>query len=323
MGRHDPRHQRRDRLGVADVAHLVRRTRHRLDLGPRAGHHRRAGLEERLEVMPRPIPRAPPVTSTTRPDRSIVRGMADTLPSTCLVRSQDCADHLHAAPGRHPGHHDGPPAGQRAHRAGLVRRRRPRSTRPAPTRRPKVVILRAEGKGFNAGVDIKEMQHTDGLRRPARRQQGLLRGVQGGLRVRGAGHRRRQRLLPRRRRRPGRQRRHRRGQRRRLLRRPRGRPGRARRRHPPGPAGAPAPDAHALLHRPHDHRAADLVPHGSRARGGPARPARRRRPRGSPARSPTRTPASSGPPRRRSTASTRSTSTRATGSSRASPSSST
>ena len=24
-----------------------------------------------------------------------------------------------------------------------------------------VVVLRSEGKGFNAGVDIKEMQHTD------------------------------------------------------------------------------------------------------------------------------------------------------------------
>ena len=27
----------------------------------------------------------------------------------------------------------------------------------------RVVVLRAEGKGFNAGVDIKEMQHTDGF----------------------------------------------------------------------------------------------------------------------------------------------------------------
>ncbi len=26
-----------------------------------------------------------------------------------------------------------------------------------------VVILRAEGRGFNAGVDIKEMQHTEGF----------------------------------------------------------------------------------------------------------------------------------------------------------------
>ena len=29
----------------------------------------------------------------------------------------------------------------------------------------RVVILRAEGKGFNAGVDIKEMQDDRGLRR--------------------------------------------------------------------------------------------------------------------------------------------------------------
>ncbi len=29
--------------------------------------------------------------------------------------------------------------------------------------RTKVVVLRAEGKGFNAGVDIKEMQHTEGF----------------------------------------------------------------------------------------------------------------------------------------------------------------
>ena len=27
----------------------------------------------------------------------------------------------------------------------------------------KVVVLRAEGKGFNAGVDIKEMQATEGF----------------------------------------------------------------------------------------------------------------------------------------------------------------
>ena len=134
-----------------------------------------------------------------------------------------------------------------------------------------VVVLRAEGRGFNAGVDIKEMQHTDRLRRPDRRQQGLLRRLQGGLRVRGAGDRRGQRLLPRRRRRPGRQRRLRRRQRRRLLRRARGRPGRARRGHPPGPAGAPAPDAHALLHRAAPSRPPTWCS-TARSRGGPPRP---------------------------------------------------
>ena len=30
-------------------------------------------------------------------------------------------------------------------------------------RATRVVVLRAEGKGFNAGVDIKEMQQTDGF----------------------------------------------------------------------------------------------------------------------------------------------------------------
>ena len=35
----------------------------------------------------------------------------------------------------------------------------------SPQLRPRssVVILRAEGKGFNAGVDIKEMQRTEGF----------------------------------------------------------------------------------------------------------------------------------------------------------------
>ena len=98
------------------------------------------------------------------------------------------------------------------------------------------------------------------LRRPDRCEPRLLRGVQGGLRVRGAGDRRGQRPLPRRRRRPGRQRRLHRGQRRRLLRRAGGGPGCARRGHPPGPAGAAAPDAHPLLHRPHHHGARTCSP---------------------------------------------------------------
>ena len=118
-----------------------------------------------------------------------------------------------------------------------------------------------------------------GLRRPDRRQPGLLRGVQGGLRVQRAGDRGGQRLLPRRRRRPGRQRRLHRGQRRRLLRHPRGRPRRTRRGHPPGPDGAAAPDAHPLLHRPHDHRRRARPPRLG-ARGGAARGPRRRGPGG-------------------------------------------
>ena len=81
----------------------------------------------------------------------------------------------------------------------------PRSPPPAPIRGSRVVILAAEGRGFNAGVDIKEMQRTP-ARGADRRQPGLLCGVRGRLRVRRAGHRRRARLLPRRRHRPGGQR---------------------------------------------------------------------------------------------------------------------
>ncbi len=113
----------------------------------------------------------------------------------------------------------------------------------------RVVVLRAEGRGFNAGVDIKEIQRTDGLRRADRRQPRLLRGLRGGLRVRGAGDRRGARLLPRRRHRAGRQRRRHRGQRGRDVRPARGRPRRARRGHPPVPAGAAAQGAGDDVHR--------------------------------------------------------------------------
>ena len=46
---------------------------------------------------------------------------------------------------------------------------------------------RAEGRGFNAGVDIKEMQRRPGPRRPDRRQPRLLRRLRRRLRVRGPG----------------------------------------------------------------------------------------------------------------------------------------
>ena len=38
-----------------------------------------------------------------------------------------------------------------------------RSRRSATIRAVRVVVLRAEGRGFNAGVDIKEMQSTEGF----------------------------------------------------------------------------------------------------------------------------------------------------------------
>ena len=37
----------------------------------------------------------------------------------------------------------------------------------APTRPSRVVVLRAEGRGFNAGVDIKELQAATGPRAPS------------------------------------------------------------------------------------------------------------------------------------------------------------
>ena len=128
---------------------------------------------------------------------------------------------------------------------------------PGPDNR--VVILRAEGRGFCAGVDIKEIQRR-GRRGADRRQPRLLRRLRRRLRVRGAGHRRRPRILPRRRHRPGRQRRHRGRLRRRHLRAARGGPRGARCGHPPVAAGAPAPDALDGLHGQagHGRRAATL-----------------------------------------------------------------
>ena len=141
----------------------------------------------------------------------------------------------------------------------------------------RAVILAAAGRGFCAGVDIKEMQRTScrgRARGPARRQPGLRGRVRRGLRLPGAGDRRGARLLPGRRRRPGRQRGHRDRRRGRDVRAARGRPGRAGRGHAPGPAGAAAADARHGLHLPDRHRAAAArLRH--RARRGPARGAAR------------------------------------------------
>ena len=118
----------------------------------------------------------------------------------------------------------------------------------------RVVVLRSEGKGFNAGVDIKEMQNTEGFAALIGANKGcfaafaavydcpvpLIAAVQ--------------RLLRRWRHRPHRQRRHRDRQRRRLLRAPRGRPRRPGRGDAPGPTGAPTQDAGDGLHRRHRHR---------------------------------------------------------------------
>jgi hypothetical protein len=111
--------------------------------------------------------------------------------------------------------------------------------RDATTR---AVVLRAEGRGFCAGVDIKELPPTT-PRRPDRGEPRVLRRLRRGVRVRGAGRRRGAGLLPRRRHRPGRQRRRHRGVGRRDVRPARGRPGRARGGDPPRPPGPAAPDA--------------------------------------------------------------------------------
>ena len=142
-----------------------------------------------------------------------------------------------------------------------------------------VVVLRAEGRGFNAGVDIKEMQNTTGFDALIGANKGCYAAFRAvyecSVPVIAAVHG----SLPRRRRRPGRQRRLRGRQRGCLLRSAGGRPRRARSRHPPGPSRAAAPDAHPLLHRPH-HRRRRPGPARLRPRGGPPRPPRRRRPRG-------------------------------------------
>ena len=186
----------------------------------------------------------------------------------------------------------------------------------------RAVILAAEGRGFNAGVDIKEMQRDPGPRGALGANRGcfaafaavyecavpVIAAVHGFCLGGGVGLAGNADIVDR--------------VRRRHLRPARGRPRRARRGDAPRPAGAAAPDARHGLHLPHRHRAA-----AARLR---LRARRRRRQRSCgrppgpwPARSPPRTRPSSGRPSSRSTASTRSTSSAATGTSRASPSSST
>ena len=144
-----------------------------------------------------------------------------------------------------------------------------------------VVILRAEGRGFNAGVDIKEMQRTEGFTALIDANRGCFAAFRAVYECAVPGGRRGQRILRRRRHRPGRQRRRHRGLRRREVRAARGGARRARRGHPPVPAGAPAHDAPAVLHRRHRRRR-DPAPLRLGARGGAPRRARRGRVAGGP-----------------------------------------
>ncbi len=73
----------------------------------------------------------------------------------------------------------------------------------------RVVVLRAEGRGFNAGVDIKEMQDTEGFDALIGANKGCYAAFAAVYECAVPVDRRGQRLLPRRRHRPGRQRRRR------------------------------------------------------------------------------------------------------------------
>ena len=121
----------------------------------------RAPAARNASAIPSPIPRVPPVTSTTLPWRSIDRAMV--LPYQALawlgesvpITSDPRPDGVRVITMDHPpvnaltvqGWFDVAGALDEA------------SADPDT----KVVVLRAEGRGFNAGVDIKEMQQTTGF----------------------------------------------------------------------------------------------------------------------------------------------------------------
>src|SRR5579875_3307861 len=115
-------------------------------------------------AIPLPTPRVPPVTRAKAPSSASGSGMPATLPSNCLVTR------------------GGPVAGIRTDRredaiAVVTLDYPPVNALPvqgwfdladalrAAGRDPDVhaVVLRAEGRGFCAGVDIKEMQRTTGF----------------------------------------------------------------------------------------------------------------------------------------------------------------
>ena len=189
--------------------------------------------------------------------------------------------------------------------------------------RPEVrcVVLAAEGRGFNAGVDIKEMQRDTGHDALIGANRGcyeafaavyecevpVVAAVHGFCLGGGIGLVGNADAIV--------------ASRRRHLRPARAGPGRARRGHPPGPAGPAAPDARDVLHLAHRRPPPSCTRYGSvlevvprdelRGRGPGAGRRDRRQGRLS-------DPAGQGAP---STASTRSTYAAATASSRASPSS--
>src|SRR6187431_1429448 len=113
--------------------------------------------------MPEPIPRVPPVTSATRPERS--RASAMLLPYQALAWLSERTAVPVSSELRPDGIRvvtmDAPPVNALTVQgwfdlAAVL-------DEASADLATKVVVLRAEGRGFNAGVDIKEMQGTTGF----------------------------------------------------------------------------------------------------------------------------------------------------------------
>src|SRR5947209_14970168 len=103
--------------------------------------------------MPRPTPRAPPVTRATRPVRSMLTGTSATLPRMAVTT--EITDAIAEVVMENPPVNALTVAGwyEVANQVAAAGRRTD----------VHAVVLRAEGRGFNAGVDIKEMQATEGF----------------------------------------------------------------------------------------------------------------------------------------------------------------
>src|SRR3984957_11391102 len=244
-------------------------------------------------LIPAPTPRTPPVTSTTRPLSPKLNAGPPSAwvtvlayqASACLGNRppkevvEDLDDYYvaHRRTGDSRGHRRLSPCQchpvtrlVRTRRGADRRRQRSDHSRGNPARR---------GPRIQRGRRHQGDAAHRGLHRAHRRQPRLLRRLPCGLRVRGPGDRRGQRILRRRRHRPGRQRRRDRGLRGCDIRAAGGRARRAGRGDPPVPIGAAAHDAAAVLHGSHC-RCRHPAPLRFRARSSAARGTRRSRPAG-------------------------------------------
>src|SRR5512143_2627885 len=123
--------------------------------------------------MPAPTPRTPPVTSTTLPARPKSRGRAS--PPSITVLAYQASACLGSDPRKTPMTItsatvepgivsvtvDYPPVNAIPSQGWFELA--DAITSAGANLDTHVVILRAEGRGFNAGVDIKEMQNTEGF----------------------------------------------------------------------------------------------------------------------------------------------------------------